>query len=113
MRRLAPEAVQRLVDELERDGLELKEVEYRDRAFGSWHVVVRGTRGCVRVAFDGRDGFLSYERWNGGPEYDASRAWEPDRWEQLEVLSPDLAPPEEWTERAIRDRLRHYAGPGA
>ncbi len=111
-RRLAPEAVERIIDELRREGLAVMETEYRADAFGSWHVVVCGTRGCVRAAFDGRDGFLSYERWKGGPAYDVSRGWERDRWEELEVLDPGRAPAEAWTEEAICDRVRHYVASG-
>lgn len=111
-RRLAPDAIQRVIDNLQQDGLQLKEADYRDCSFGSWYLVVCGSRGCVRVAFDGRDGLLSYDRWKGGPEYDASRGWEPDRWDVLEVLNPDVTPPEAWTEEAICDRVRYHMGLG-
>lgn len=111
-RRLGPDAIERMVDELRREGLRVMEAEYRSAAFGSWHIVVCGKRGCLRVAFDGRDGFLSYERWKGGPEYDPSRGWEPGRWEGLEFLDPSRAAAEAWTEAAICARVRHHVGTG-
>lgn len=111
-RRLTPDAVQRVIAQLQQHGLELMEADYQGASFGSWYFVVCGRRGCVRVAFDGRDGFLSYDRWNGGPAYEASRGRDLNLWEELEVLNPDVTPAEGWSEAGICDRVRYHLGVG-
>lgn len=107
-RQLTPQTVEALVESLKEHGLRLKEADFRG-GFGSWYFVMCGRSACVRATFDGRDGFLSYDRWIGAYEYEVALSARTGEWSSLLVLDPDETSASAWTPQAITERMLEYA----
>ncbi len=87
--RLSVPEIESIMDGLKQQGLTVADALYKGQMGGGWYIEVLAAPSAARVAFDGRDGFLYYERKSNG------------RWEDVLVFNPDIADAEVYTAASI------------